>query len=226
MAPAPLSRRERKKQEARRRIYQAAVHLFMEKGYDATTVDEIAGRADVAKGTVFNYFPHKTSFLAALADDWTDRVIEALGPVHLWRGSTRGKLERLFRYLADMGAENPAMSYLALLESLRHISSGPGAKPLGEAQEVQRFHELTRGILRRGQAQGELRTEVQVEQATGLIESGFFRTLARWLLGGKTRQALRQEIAVNLDIVLHGLMACGRVRSGRTLTRSSHQRGR
>lgn len=225
-APAPLSRRERKKQEARRRIYQAAVHLFIEKGFDATTVDEIAGLADVAKGTVFNYFPHKTSFLAALADDWTDRVIEALGPAEKWRGATRGKLERLFRYLADVGAENPAISYLAMLESLRHVSSGPGGAPLGEAEEVQRFHELTRGILRRGQALGELRREVSLEHAAGLIESGFFRTLARWLLGGKTRQTLYQGIAVNLDIVLNGLLARERVRAGRVLARSSHQRGR
>ena len=226
LAPAPLSRRERKKQEARRRIYQAAVHLFIEKGFDATTVDEIAGRADVAKGTVFNYFPHKTSFLAALADDWTDRVIEALGPVHHWRGSTKGKLERLFRYLADVGAENPAISYLAMLESLRHVSSGPGEKPLGEREEVQRFHELTRGILRRGQARGELRSEVSVEQAAGLIESGFFRTLARWLMAGETRAALHQDIAAKLDIVLNGLVARGRIRAGRAAARPSHQRGR
>lgn len=226
LTPAPMSRRERKKQEARRRIYQAAVHLFIEKGFDATTVDEIAGRADVAKGTVFNYFPHKSSFLAALADDWTDRVTEALGPVEQWRGTTGGKLERLFRYLANVGAENPAISYLAMLESLRHVSSGPGQKPLCDVEEVQRFHELTRGILRRGQAQGELRSDVNVEQAAGLIESGFFRTLARWLLGGGARPALHQEIAANLDIVLNGLMGRGRVRTGRALSRSSHQRGR
>lgn len=226
LAPAPLSRRERKKQEARRRIYQAAVHLFIEKGFDATTVDEIAGRADVAKGTVFNYFPHKTSFLAALADDWTDRVTATLGPLEHWRGTTRSKLERLFLYLADVGAENPAVSYLALLESLRHISAGPGGKPLGEEEEVQRFHELTRGVLRQGQARGELRCEVSVEHAASLIESGFFRTLARWLLAGRTRQALHQEIAAKLDIVLNGLMARGRARTGRMPARPPHQRGR
>lgn len=224
--PPRVSRRERKKQEARRRIYQAAVHLFIEKGFDATRVDEIAGRADVAKGTVFNYFPHKTSFLAALADDWTDRVTEALGPADHWRGTTRRKLERLFRYLADVGAENPTVSCLALLESLRHVASGPGQRPLGDRAEVQHFYELTRSILRHGQAQGELRRDVNIEQAAGLIESGFFRTLARWLLGGETRQELQQGIAANLDIVLNGLVTRGRRRAGGAAARTAPQRGR
>ncbi len=225
-APAPLSRRERKKQEARRRIYQAAVHLFIEKGFETTTVDEIADRADVAKGTVFNYFPHKTSFLAALADDWTDRVTEALGPVEHWRGTTRGKLERLFRYLADVGAENPAVSCLALLESLRHVSSGPGQQPLGDQEEVQHFYELTRSILRQGQARHELRREVSVDHAASLIESGFFSALARWLLAGDTRQALHQEMTAKLDIVLNGLVARGRLRAGPPMARAVSQRGR
>jgi AcrR family transcriptional regulator len=224
-APAPLSRRERKKQDARRRIYQAAVHLFIEKGFETTTVDEIADRADVAKGTVFNYFPHKTSFLAALADDWTDRVTDALGPVHRWRGTTRGKLERLFRYLADVGAENPAVSCLALLESLRDVPSSPGSKPPGNEGQVQHFYELTRAILRLGQAHGELRREVCVEHAASLIESGFFCTLARWLLAEDTRPALHQEMAAKLDIVLNGLVARGRGLS-RAPSRPPHQRGR
>ncbi len=225
LEPGRPSRRERKKQEARRRIYQAAVHLFIEKGFEATTVDEIAGRADVAKGTVFNYFPHKTSFLAALADDWTDRVTAALGPVGHWRGTTRGKLERLFLHLADVGAENPSVSYLALLESLRHVSSPPGQRSLAEEEGVQRFHELTRGILRDGQAQGELRREVNVEHATSLIESGFFRTLARWLLAGGARRSLHQEIAAKLDIVLNGLTSRGRDRACRAAVRTTHRRG-
>lgn len=229
------SRRERKKREARRRIYEAALHLFLEKGFEATTVDQIAGRADVAKGTVFNYFPHKTSFLAALAGDWTDRVTTALGPVERWRGTTRSKLERLFLFLADLGAENRAVSCLALLECLRHASSPPGERP-GVAEEgVQRFEELTRAILRDGQAKGELRPEVEMDYAASLIESGFFRTLARWLVAGGARQPLHQEIAAKLDIVLNGLMARRprsgpplrrRTRTRRATARSGHQGGR
>ena len=223
---ATPSRRERKKAEARRRIYQAAVQLFLEKGFESTTVDQIAGLADVAKGTVFNYFPHKTSFLAALAEDWTDRVTEALGPVDRWRGTTRRKLERLFHFFADLGAEHPTVACLALLESLRHVSSTQGAPSLVEEEGVRRFQELTRTILRAGQATAELRPDVNVEHAASLIESGFFRTLAHWLVAGGVRRPLHQEIAAKLDIVLNGLTSRGRAGTQRAAARSPKRRGR
>jgi hypothetical protein len=52
-----LSRRERKKLATRQALLMAALSLFRGKGYDATTVEEITERADVAKGIFFNYLP-------------------------------------------------------------------------------------------------------------------------------------------------------------------------
>jgi len=51
--------RERKKKQRRRAIVEAAWDLFRDKGYDATTVDEIAERAQIARRTFFRYFPTK-----------------------------------------------------------------------------------------------------------------------------------------------------------------------
>src|SRR5512135_982324 len=76
MTDVVQGRRERKKEETRRRITLAALELFHEKGFDATTVDEITERADVAKGTFFNYFPKKESVLEALSDEWIERAEE------------------------------------------------------------------------------------------------------------------------------------------------------
>jgi hypothetical protein len=125
-----------------------------------------------------------------------------------------------------VGAENPAVSCLALLESLRHVSAAPGQPALGEEEGVRRFHELTRGILRQGQSRGELRRDVNLEHAASLIESGFFRTLARWLMAGGSHHALYQEIAAKLDIVLNGLTAQGPGGMGRAAARVAHPRGR
>lgn len=219
---ATLTRRERKKREARLRIYRAACELFLERGFDGTTVEEIATRADVAKGTVFNYFPRKTSFLAALAGDWTGRLVEALGPVHEWRGTTRAKLERAFRFLADVSRENPDLSRLAFLESLRAMRSRAERRDTGNAELVSEFFALTREVLRQGQAAGELRTDVDLEHAATLIESAFFRTLSHWVLRAGSAQTLYAELSAKLDIVFHGiaLPAGRRTRPGRTPARS------
>src|ERR1700677_2497716 len=54
-----LPLRERKKQRTRRALADAALRLFTEKGYDATTLEEVADRADVSKSTFFRFFPAK-----------------------------------------------------------------------------------------------------------------------------------------------------------------------
>ena len=51
--------RERKKLATRRAISDIATGLFMERGFDNVTVAEVAEVANVAKMTVFNYFPRK-----------------------------------------------------------------------------------------------------------------------------------------------------------------------
>jgi AcrR family transcriptional regulator len=54
-----LGRRERKKQQTRHAISDMATRLFLERGFDAVTVAEVARAADVAVQTVFNHFPAK-----------------------------------------------------------------------------------------------------------------------------------------------------------------------
>ncbi|HWM38173.1 MAG TPA: TetR family transcriptional regulator [Streptomyces sp.] len=55
--------RERKKEQTKRRIAAVALALFTERGFDAVTVNEIADAAEVAKATLFTYFPSKQSLV-------------------------------------------------------------------------------------------------------------------------------------------------------------------
>lgn len=58
-----LSRRERKKRETREKIFSNAMHLFRLQGFNATSVEQITQRADVGKGTFYNYFSTKEAVI-------------------------------------------------------------------------------------------------------------------------------------------------------------------
>jgi AcrR family transcriptional regulator len=72
-----LPLRERKKLRTRRALADAALRLFAEKGYDATTIDELADAAEVSKSTFFRFFPAKeAAAIEAEAELWVAYLSE------------------------------------------------------------------------------------------------------------------------------------------------------
>ncbi|WP_132653224.1 MULTISPECIES: TetR family transcriptional regulator [unclassified Rhizobium] len=77
--PEPVEgRRERKRRQTRERIEQAAMGLFLERGFDATTIEEITEAADVSKRSFFDYFPSKEEVVFAWQDAFADRLMAAI----------------------------------------------------------------------------------------------------------------------------------------------------
>ncbi|MGW2511512.1 TetR/AcrR family transcriptional regulator [Streptomyces scopuliridis] len=75
---APVGRRERKKAATRTAILEAATSLFLERGFDAVTVREIADKADVTPKTVFAHFPRKEALVFSTENEQQDRLVAAV----------------------------------------------------------------------------------------------------------------------------------------------------
>src|SRR3981081_986454 len=76
-SPSP-GLRERKKQKTRDTIIKVALELFAERGYEHTTIAEIADPAEVSPRTIFAYFPTKEDILFCNLPEAEERLAEAL----------------------------------------------------------------------------------------------------------------------------------------------------
>jgi TetR/AcrR family transcriptional regulator, cholesterol catabolism regulator len=193
-------RRERKKVEVRDRIRAAALSLFREKGYEATTVEEIAERADVAKGTFFNYFPRKDSLLVALGEEMMEQLQDELGPQKEWVGSAREQVLRFFLALGSFVERDPEVSKVMMIENLRAFWLREDKDPVQAA-----FEALSRNVLRDAMVRGELPQGMDVEVAAKLLEAAYITTMVDWLKGGTHADRYREELTKKITIVFRGL---------------------
>jgi TetR/AcrR family transcriptional regulator, cholesterol catabolism regulator len=197
---AQLGRRERKKLDVQRRIRRAAAELIRLKGYEATTVEEIAERADVAKGTFFNHFPRKDSLLEALAEELLEEVASDLGPAEGWTGPVREQVRRLFLRLAEMEARDPELSKVMIIENMRNFWLRPEPDPVHLE-----FRRMIETVLDRATERGEIHRDVDTAVGARLLEAVYVTTVVEWLKVRGTEAALREELLAKFDIVFRGM---------------------
>jgi AcrR family transcriptional regulator len=199
-AVAVSDRRARRRQEVRDRVYGAAVELFIERGFDATTMDDIADRADVARATVFNYFQRKSAFL----DEWSAlRRQKALAGVRRRHLTDHPLPEIMARYMIELArlSTRTRVETVALMGAAIHTTNVFGNPNL--AQEMARF-------IASAQAAGEVRAEVEAEMAGTLVATGYFAILSQWIAADPAPFNLESRLLKMVDIICSGLIAPAR----------------
>jgi AcrR family transcriptional regulator len=78
-----------------RRLYESAIALIAERGYDAATLRDVAARAGVSQALVYRYFPSKRALVLAFHDELLDRIVAAAAPLApgRWRDRFNDVLE-------------------------------------------------------------------------------------------------------------------------------------
>ncbi len=202
-----VGRRERKKEETRRRIYEAAFKLFNDKGFDATTVDDIAALADVAKGTFFNYFPRKEAVVHYLFEEWTEageRVVSQTG---------RPAEERIIELFVEAAASFGEQRELARTVARFSLQALCAPTPDSVATH-RRHHAIFDELWRQGVARGEFRGDLELFRVRGVLGSVFVGAVT-WWVGGPHAEVepesadvpLPEIIRTNLTMVFDGLRA-------------------
>lgn len=97
---APLGRREKRKQEIRGRIEEAAYALFQRQGIEDTSIEQICVEADVARRTFYGHFTNKHALLGGLGISRLYNQAEPmLTEIMASQTSTRGRLEAMIDYI-------------------------------------------------------------------------------------------------------------------------------
>jgi TetR/AcrR family transcriptional regulator, fatty acid metabolism regulator protein len=96
-SPRPL--KERQREEREQLILQAAEELFFEQGYHETSIDDIAARVGIAKGTIYLHFASKEDLVLALFERGMRLMLRALDRALSSDGSPREKLRAVIEYV-------------------------------------------------------------------------------------------------------------------------------
>lgn len=173
----PTGRRAANKADKLRRITQATRELFIEKGFDGTTMRDIAARAGVGFGTLFDYAASKRDFLFLLFNPELETVLDESAAAAATEPLFIDKLMAFFGGYYALYARDRAIAR-AVLRELTFFSEG------GEAQKFlmhrARFLDLVVAEVTAAMARGELR-EGEPEPVARVIFAIYAWEVRRWL---------------------------------------------
>lgn len=180
LATEPIrGRRDQKKLENRGRIYDTAIRLFGERGYDKVSADDIAQEAGVSRATVFNYFPSKADFLSAYTEEYLEVVLGYWDTVaHLPPVARLDTMARL------MGREAEQRRRFLDLLSIQDYTQGPERLRL-DRQKFQAVIERLCQTIEEGKAAGEIRPELDTSDITAMVEASYNSVFMERMLTGE-----------------------------------------
>lgn len=199
------SKRERNKQEKRDRILAAARDAFRSRGYDQTTLREVAAAAGIGTGTLFLYAETKEALLVLVFKD-------ELGPVfdHAFEtvpaGDLLSQFLHVFSIIIEHHARDPAIAR-PFARELLVIGPNERSALLGF---VQGWHAQATNLVAGGLARGEVDPAIAAEALSSYVLDLFLAGLRRWMTDRISRADCERELREGLAILLAGATVAAR----------------
>lgn len=173
---------------------EAALRLFGDHGYDATTVKDITDAADVAKGTFFNYFDTKEAILPALAAHRLEQLETVLTSPREAPSSPVARIKMALHLVAEDPLCEPQLAHELFTAMMRRREVAP----------EHALRDLLALQVRQGQASGEIDPDADPLYLAVVIRSVFFQRLVMWHQGHRPA-SLPELIDQSVDLLLDGV---------------------
>lgn len=206
-ASAPtVSQRQRRKDARPLELLDAALELFVEKGFTATRAEEVAQRAGVSKGTLYLYYPSKEElFKAVIVRNLSSRIADTAQQVQAWSGEAAPLLQSMLVQWWQQTYASPASGVFKILVS--EMRNFPEIAEYYLQHVIEPGSALIGSIIARGVASGEFRA-VDVESTVhSLVLPMVMLCVHKHGLCACTQHQIdgRRFIAEHVDLVVHGL---------------------
>ena len=202
-----LEPRRRRKAERPQEILEAAFAEFSRNGYATTTLDQIAERAGVTKGTIYVYFESKEHLFISMVREFTKPTMETVQDMFKTHdGSTADLLRAQFSFIYEHLVEDRRRREVVRML----IAEAPRFPELADryhAEILRPCLDMLRQAIQRGVDRGEIRNSAIVEQPQVVI--GPIALVDVWMMLFDYRQPLDLKAYFNahLDMVLNGVLA-------------------
>ena len=167
------SLKERQRIERTELILEAAEALLIEKGYHEASIEEIAARVGIAKGTVYLHFPSKHDLVIALIDRHLAAFRQLVDAAAAQSGSARERLEHVLRRVYA-GGNNERMRAMIAMIGRSDLQKEHIAQKLDLPQHIAFISERISTILESGKAAGEFTNSI----STTVMLTAFLALLA------------------------------------------------
>lgn len=205
---ASRPRWERRKESRPYELTAAALELFVERGFAATRLDDIAARAGVSKGTLYLYFAGKEElFEAVVREGLIPALVQGEELVRDFEGSAAELLRQVLRGWWELIGSQPVGGLPKLMIS--EARNFPGIAQFYYDEVIVRGQRLLRAVLARGQGSGEFRSgDIELLQSVAFAPFLMFAVWRHSLACCDAAAAAPERyVEAAIDFVLSGLAA-------------------